>query len=337
MREGASVGVSGVGIEKFCCEVLGKDKGISEILIKAEREEIQQPVVFQSGSEPTSVPVEFISIPSEVNFAVVLALMQLGSGFRMALHRVIGIGASDTMTLGTVALHNECGKTLSADALARLSLEIVAKCFQIPLKKESEDEDDQTLKKLAVMTHKVLVDAGKALQSKGYCDFYELTKKHQTAEGLVGELVEVIPGFCDCVECCGSGIWFCKKAQLCASDLHARFSKRGMFVFPDISTCPVFVDNVLPAVLRAFGVIVVSPELTAKLDAGTLLPAGGSEEVELRACALAACDDIVARAGVVCPGVITSARQLDWLLWVVGKRPDLRKVARHLCQDTYFY
>lgn len=327
-REGSSVRVSRDGVDSFCRDVLS-DRGVLEILSKAERDEIQQPVVFRSGSEPTTVPVDFNgSTASEANFTAVLALMQLGSGFRLPLHRIIGIGASDTMTLGTVELHNACSKNLDADALARLSQETVSKCFNL-------ENPDEEIQRLSRMIHRVLVEAGSSLKSKGHRGFFELAMAHKTAESLVGGLVDAIPGFRDCAE--GGTVWLCKKAQLCASDLAARFSKRGLFDFPDISASPVFVDNVLPAVLRAFGVIVLSPALVAKIDSGQLLHCGEAHEVELRACALMACEEIVAKSAVICPGVVSSARALDWLLWVVGKRPDLRKVQRHLCQDTPYY
>jgi hypothetical protein len=84
-------------------------------------------------------------------------------------------------------------------------------------------------------------------------------------------------------------VYILKKAQLCAAYLHRRFASRlpEVFAFPDVPRLTVMSDNVLPAVLRAVGVLVYAPALAAHIDAGKPLPAG-DQEVDIRAAAVVA-------------------------------------------------
>lgn len=95
----------------------------------------------------------------------------------------------------------------------------------------------------------------------------------------------------------GVQVWILKKAQLAAAHLHRRFAARmpEVFGFPEhesdgegsVASLTVMADNVLPAVLRAAGVLRYSAGLAAVIDSGEPLPAG-DREVDLRACAVVA-------------------------------------------------
>lgn len=95
-------------------------------------------------------------------------------------------------------------------------------------------------------------------------------------------------------------VWILKKAQLAAAHLHRRFGGAGrmpeVFGFPadadadcegSVARLTVMADNVLPAVLRAAGVLRYSPALAAAIDGGEPLPAG-DREIDLRAAAVVA-------------------------------------------------
>lgn len=317
-------------------------------------EKVLQPLVFKSGQVPTPVPIDFNgSLASEINFAIILDLLQLGSGYRSPLHAVTGMGASDTLTLGSVALHNAHNKNLDAAALASVTPAEVASCFNLPplTPTAPPTPDESALSTLTQIIYEVLTGAGKALLDAGFADFSALALEHnnesgepqkaKSAEALV-EALKIVPGFRDCAEYTPAGsegpftVWFMKKAQLAVSDLHERFSPRGLFCFDDIENLTVFVDNVIPAVLRATGAIdVVDENLVALIESGTPISAGSPEEVELRACSIVACEEIVKYARSL--GKDLTLHKLDWLLWVGGKIPRLRAVKRHFCRDTRFY
>jgi hypothetical protein len=114
----------------------------------------------------------------------------------------------------------------------------------------------------------------------------------------------------------------------------------GLFGFPDVVDLTVMADNVLPAVLRAVGVLRLSASLAARIDARVLLPAG-AEETTLRAAAVVACERLVAavrgRGGGEEGGMGVTAAEVDEWLWSAGKEARYRGVERHATRDTYFY
>ena len=95
----------------------------------------------------------------------------------------------------------------------------------------------------------------------------------------------------------------------------------------------VFADNVIPAVLRAEGVLVLSPALAAKVDAGEGV--SPEEGALLRAGAVVAGAAICEAAAARGDGL--SEARLDALLWKVGKAPKYRALPRHAEKDTVFY
>ena len=107
---------------------------------------------------------------------------------------------------------------------------------------------------------------------------------------------------------------FYKRAQITANDLVLA----GVADFDDVDRLTVFADNMLPHVLRADGVLV--HDLPEELEHGS------RPEVELRACAVHACELLAARAGV-------PPRTLDNWLWhrgvALGGRP-------HRCRTTAY-
>ena len=119
-----------------------------------------------------------------------------------------------------------------------------------------------------------------------------------TAEQLAIELKEM-----PCFEDPG----FYKRAQITANDLVLA----GVASFPDADRLTIFADNMVPHVLRHDGVLVYDGELAAAVDAGRELPHGGRMEMEVRACALHACEAIAERLGV-------APRTLDNWLWNRG-------------------
>jgi Queuosine salvage protein len=107
---------------------------------------------------------------------------------------------------------------------------------------------------------------------------------------------------------------FYKRAQITANDLVLA----GVVDYPDIDRLTIFADNLVPHVLRAEGMLEYEPQLAARIDAGEELAQGSREEVEIRACAVHACELLAARFEV-------APRVLDNWLWnrgqSIGGRP----------------
>ncbi len=100
---------------------------------------------------------------------------------------------------------------------------------------------------------------------------------------------------------------FHKRPQIAANDLQLA----GVADFADVDRLTVFADNLLPHVLRTDGVLTYAPELAARIDRGDALIHGERAEVELRACAVHACEGLAVAAGV-------PPRTLDNWLWHRG-------------------
>ncbi len=118
---------------------------------------------------------------------------------------------------------------------------------------------------------------------------------------------------------------FFKRAQITANDLVLA----GVADFDDVDGLTVFADNFLPHVLRLDGVLVLDQALAARIDRGELLEPGGTEERELRACAVHACEGLAQRLGV-------PPRLLDNWLWNRGCEPAYLARPAHLTRTVFY-
>jgi hypothetical protein len=138
-----------------------------------------------------------------------------------------------------------------------------------------------------------------------------------SAERLAEQLVAGMPLFDD--------RGFFKRAQIAAHDL----SLAGIADFADVDALTIFADNLVPHVLRVDGVLRYDPALAAGIDAGEPLEAGSREELEIRACAVHACELIAPRLGV-------APRTLDGWLWNRGQAPRYKATPRHRARSVFY-
>jgi Potential Queuosine, Q, salvage protein family len=137
-----------------------------------------------------------------------------------------------------------------------------------------------------------------------------------SAERFASTLAAGMPFFDD------RGFW--KRAQITANDM----ALAGVASFHDLDRLTIFADNLVPHVLRVDGVLRYDPALAAHIDAGELLPPG-TEEREIRACAVHACELIAARLGL-------PPRLLDTALWHRGRLPEYKAVPRHRTRTVFY-
>jgi hypothetical protein len=117
---------------------------------------------------------------------------------------------------------------------------------------------------------------------------------------------------------------FFKRAQIVPHDL----ALAGVAEFDDLDRLTIFADNLVPHVLRCDGVLVYDDDLTARIDAGSILPPGGAER-EIRACALHACELIAKRTSI-------PPRALDAWLWNRGQTRKYKARPRHRCRTVFY-
>jgi hypothetical protein len=137
-----------------------------------------------------------------------------------------------------------------------------------------------------------------------------------SAERLAEQLVAGMPMYDD--------PGFYKRAQIVPADL----ALAGVAEFRDLDRLTIFADNLVPHVLRIDGVLVYTPALAARIDAGELLTPGEAER-EIRACAVVACEHIAAELGV-------PPRTLDNWLWNRGQQPRYKAIPRHRTRTTAY-
>ena len=135
-------------------------------------------------------------------------------------------------------------------------------------------------------------------------------------------------------------VWLLKKAQLCAKELGRKFGAELPELFGwgaaegggagsgGARALTAFADNVLPCVLRAEGLLVLSAGLAARIDAGE--PVSSDEATALRAGAVAACAALAQESG-------ESEEALDNVLWHAGKLEAYRQLPRHVDTATLYY
>ena len=119
---------------------------------------------------------------------------------------------------------------------------------------------------------------------------------------------------------------FYKRAQIAAFDLH----RQGIVAMRDVDRLTAFADNLVPHVLRLDGVLVVDPEVVARVEREELLEPGSRAEVELRAGAVHAVELLVAAHGATFPAAV------DEELWNRGAAPRYKAVPRHRSRTTAY-
>jgi len=156
---------------------------------------------------------------------------------------------------------------------------------------------------------------------------------NRSAARLAETLVEM-PLYRDVSRYAGFDVPFYKRAQLTSADLAAAFKGEGYGSFADLDQLTIFADNLVPHVLRREGVLVYTPALAARIDAGEPLLAGSPEEVEIRAAAVHAVECCAASMRKV--GVKMAPRQLDTALWTRGQLPEMKAHPRHRARTTNY-
>ena len=132
----------------------------------------------------------------------------------------------------------------------------------------------------------------------------------------------------------GREVFFFKRAQIFAADLHGAFNGAGFGRFSDIDELTAFADYKLPQVLRHLGILEYDEALAEKVDNQELLDSGSPEEVEIRASTVWAVEFI--RQVLDRKGRSVTASQVDWMLWNLGQDDHYRKKPYHRTLTVFY-
>jgi hypothetical protein len=131
-------------------------------------------------------------------------------------------------------------------------------------------------------------------------------------EGLIDRLVAEFPHFDDSSTLRGHDIHLFKLVQLGAWTLH----RLGLVELGDLDRLSAFPDYIVPAALRAMGVLVYADELAGLVDARVAIDRGSDMENEIRAHTVYATALLTDALNAIRPAALRLAvPQLDFRLW----------------------
>lgn len=317
---------------------VAKDVSIDQMAINrfAEQLDIEAVTGIAEGSLGENCDTfwdDFHSGDTAANFALTFCVLQLGHGYRYALHQNCQRGASKTITRGVRSLDSD--GPLNASRLCQLTDDNIRHAFQLP--------DVPELREFVNQLQVVAVQAGRVLGELGLADFASFCRhvshmqaaESSPAANLVQQLAYHFPAFNDqAILHDGAHVTLVKKATLAVGELNrlAAPLDSGFDFSLDYNQAVAPIDNVIPAMLVYNGILRLSPQLYDQIHRQRAPLYRGPCEAELRAVALIACEQIVAATGHV-----FSPLNLGYYLWMEGKKTKARQFARHHTPDTVFY
>ncbi|MHC1741851.1 MAG: queuosine salvage family protein [Syntrophobacteraceae bacterium] len=180
-----------------------------------------------------------------------------------------------------------------------------------------------------------LREAGRELRDHWQGDIVHLLEAAGGSAVRTAQLVvDSFPSFRDEAVYDGHRLYFWKRAQIFASDVHHAFSGQDWGAFDDIDQLTAFADYKLPQVLRTLGILSYREDLEECVDGLVYLDPGGAEEVEIRAMTIHAVEII--RSRLEASGSRTSSARIDHWLWQLGQIEPFRKKPYHRCRTIYY-
>ena len=143
-----------------------------------------------------------------------------------------------------------------------------------------------------------------------------------------------MPYFNDIARYNSTEVQFFKRAQISAADLSLAFHGDGWGYFEDLDQMTIFADNLVPHVLRIDEILTYEQSLIRRINAGMLIPAGSTEEIEIRACAVHAVE--LVKQQIAKSGSRITSPALDNFLWNRGQQPEYKARPRHRTRCVYY-
>ncbi len=253
------------------------------------------------------------------SFVVSLDAINFGSGWFPTLRKRPGMSGYHTIA-ASLRDHVAATGALTAERLTSIDR---AQCCEI----FGQDDDDSPAAELMELFASAFNDLGAFLLERFDGSFLTLIEAAEhSAEKLV-EILGEMPFFHDVSEYQGLDVPFYKRAQITSVDLAHAFDHQGPGRFDDLNRLTMFADNLVPHVLRVEGVLVFGADLLDRINAEVLIPAGTSDEIEIRAGGVHAVELI--RAELAAADHEVTSAQIDTYLWNAGGRPEYKALPRH--------
>jgi hypothetical protein len=261
-----------------------------------------------------------------VAFFVTLDAINFGSGYFPYLRKRDDMSGYFSIASALNGHFNEHGP-FSARELREITTEDCARIFR-------QDAACMTSYELMGLFARALNDLGGYLLDSFSGSFVKLVESAAfSADNLVKLLVR-LPFFDDVASYRGINVKFFKRAQITAADLFLAFEGSGPGRFDDIDQLTIFADNLVPHVLRLDGILSYDPQLLSKIESEEEIAPGSPEEIEIRACAVHACELLVDELRR--RGQTINSMQLDQFLWNRGQLPEFKRHPRHRTRTVFY-
>lgn len=278
------------------------------------------PVHLDPAHHPLSDP------ESTLAYVLTLDAINFGSGWFPTLAKLPGCSGYFTVAK-RLKQHFEARGPWSASELQQIDTD---RCIEV----FGQDEASPGATELMSLFARALRELGACLANHHGGRFEALVAAADRSAAKLVALLARMPFYRDVSRYEELRVPLYKRAQLSAADLSVAFEGRGPGEFHDLSELTIFADNLVPHVLRCDGALVYDEELVSRIEAGTLIEPGSLEEIEIRAVALHAVEEI--RERLAGEGIAVTSQRLDTLLWNRGQRPELKARPRHRARSVYY-
>jgi hypothetical protein len=263
---------------------------------------------------------------STLAFNLTLDSINFGSGYFPYLRKREGLSGYFTVATGLKQRFDAEGPW-SAEALQALEAREIATLL-------GQDLAVPEVGELLALFAEALRDLGGWLARRFEGRFEGPVEEAAGSAERLAELLAEMPFYRDVERYEELSVPFYKRAQIVSSDLALAFGGAGFGRFHDLDRLTIFADNLVPHVLRCEGVLVHEAALAARIEAEEPIPLGSHEEIEIRACAVHAVEELV--TAIRAQGFETSARALDQLLWTRGQDPRIKAHPRHRTRSVFY-
>jgi hypothetical protein len=252
---------------------------------------------------------------SRAAFVLCLDAINFGSGWWPTIRKRPGCSGYSTIEAGLAERFRASGPW-SAQELTQLTATDLARVT-------GQDPAHPLMEQYA----SVLRGAGERVLAEHAGSFEAVVDAAGGSAVALASLLARWDSFADVSTYDGRPVPFFKRAQIAAADID-RF---GVARLRDGERLTAFADNLVPHVLRVDGVLRLDPDLEEEIDGEALLPHGSPEEVELRACAVHAIEQLsLATNGVLSP------TQIDGALWNRGSGARYKSRPRPRSRNTAY-
>jgi hypothetical protein len=277
------------------------------------------------GGNSTSLPPLAGDTEGLAAFVLTLDALNFGSGWFPVLKKLPGHSGYRTVESHLRARFIERGPIPAAELRAMDTRAAAELLGQSPA--------EGPLAELMELYARALRELGESVQRRASSSFAGFVEEAGGSGAALVRSLVAMPLWRDVSHYDHQLVPFLKRAQITVSDLaHALPDDLGRFRDKDELT--LFADNLVPHVLRLDGVLRFDAELVARIEREELLTPGSPEEVEIRACAVDAVEQIAVRMRER-TGPVT-ARELDDWLWRRGAGARYKARPRHRARCSYY-